>query len=82
MYIHVCTCFPQLAEAAGWLQAIVQQIVGVADTTVQAPNGQPIQPLVDPLSEDIKYFLFDLSIAQTDVHLMEGESLLRVQVCA
>jgi hypothetical protein len=69
----------QLAEVAGWLQATVQQTVGVADSTVAAPNGQPIRPLVDPLSEDIKYFLFDLSVAETDVHLVEGESLLRLQ---
>ena len=77
----MCACSLQLAEAAGWLQATVQQTVGVGDSTVEAPNGQPIQPLIDPLSEDIKYLLFDLSIAEADVHLMEGESLLRVQVC-
>ena len=76
----MCLLSTQLAEVAGWLQATVQQTVGVADSTVAAPNGQPIRPLVDPLSEDIKYFLFDLSVAETDVHLVEGESLLRLQV--
>lgn len=80
--VNTYTCSPQLAEAAGWLLATVQQTVGVGDSTVEAPNGQPIQPLIDPLSEDIKYFLFDLSISEADVHLMEGEGLLRLQVCA
>ena len=70
----------QLAEVAGWLQATVQQVVGVADTTVEAPNGKPIRPQVEPLSEDIKYSLFDLAVGEADVHLLEGDSVLRLQV--
>lgn len=70
----------QLAEVAGWLQTTIQQVVGVADARVEAPNGQPIQPRVEPLSEAIKYSLFDMSVAEVDVHLMEGDGLLRLQV--
>lgn len=67
-------------EAGAWLQTVVQQVVGVADTWVEAPNGVPIQPLVEPLSEDIKYFLFGLTLAELDVTLTEGEQLLKLQV--
>ena len=71
---------PQLAEAGAWLQTVVHQVVGVADTRVGAPNGVPIQPRVEPLSEDIKYFLFDLTLAEVDFIVLEGEQFLRLQV--
>lgn len=70
----------QLVEVVSWLQATVHQVVGVADATFPAPNGHLIRPLVEPLSEDIKYFLFDLSVGEADVCLMEGGGVLRLQV--
>ena len=71
---------PQLAEVRAWLQTAVHQVVGVADARVGAPNGVPIQPLVEPLSEDIKYLLFDLTLAEVDFSVLEGEQFLRLQV--
>ena len=73
---------PQLVEAGAWLQAVFQQVVGVADTRVEAPNGVPIQPLVEPLSEEIKYLLFDFTLAEVDINLLEEDQLLRLQVWA
>ena len=61
---------------------MVQQVVGVADTRVEAPNGVPIQPQVEPLSEDIKYLLFNATLAEVDFSILEGEQLLRLQVHA
>lgn len=78
-----CDCVfvtEQLAEVVSWLQTTVHQVVGVADATVAAPNGHLIRPLVEPLSEDIKYFLFDLSVGEADVCLLEGGGVLRLQV--
>jgi hypothetical protein len=69
----------QLAEVRAWLQTAVHQVVGVADARVGAPNGVPIQPLVEPLSEDIKYLLFDLTLAEVDFSVLEGEQFLRLQ---
>lgn len=82
----MCDCVSilllQLAEVVSWLQTTVHQIVGVADATVEAPNGHLIKPLVEPLSEDIKYLLFDLSVGEADVCLLEGGGVLRLQVSA
>ena len=69
-------------EAGAWLQAAAQQVVGVADSRVEAPNGVPIQPLVEPLSERIKYLLFHLTLAEVDVTLIEEDRLLKLQVRA
>lgn len=80
--VTVCLLLLQLAEVVSWLQATVHQIVGVADATVEAPNGHLIKPLVEPLSEDIKYLLFDLSVGEADVCLLEGGGVLRLQVSA
>ena len=52
----------------------------MADSKVKAPNGKPIQPVVEPVSEDIKYTLFDLSVAEADIHITDGEHLIRLQV--
>ena len=70
----------QLVEVANWLQATLQQALSVGDTLIDAPNGQPIRPKVEPISEDIKYRLFDLTIAEGDLHLLEGERIVRLQV--
>ena len=32
-----------------------------------------IEPKVEPLSEKIKYLLFNLNILEADVHLLEGD---------
>lgn len=78
--VIVCLLLLQLAELVSWLQATVHQVVGVADATVAAPNGHLIKPRVEPLSEDIKYLLFDLSVGEADVCLLEGGGVLRLQV--
>lgn len=67
-------------EVANWLQATLQQVLSVGDTLVDAPNGQLIRPKVEPISEDIKYRLFDLSIAEGDLHITEGDRIMRLQV--
>lgn len=70
-------------EVGSWLQTLLHQVVGMGDSVVQAPNRQPIQPKVEPLSEDIKYFLFDFFLSEADLHILEGDSMLRLQVyCA
>ena len=47
---------------------------------MEAPNGVPIEPLVEPLSESVKYLLFDLSVSEVDVSLIEEDQLLKLQV--
>lgn len=44
-----------------------------------APDGETICPKVDPISEDIKYRLFNLEIAEADLHISEDKSISRVQ---
>lgn len=75
---HVLPC--QLVEVANWLQGTLQQVLSVGDTLIDAPNGELIRPKVEPISEDIKYRLFDLTIAEGDLHLLEGERIMRLQV--
>lgn len=70
----------QLVEVANWLQATLHQVLSVGDTLIDAPNGELIRPKVEPISEDIKYRLFDLTIAEGDLHLLEGERIMRLQV--
>lgn len=60
---------------------MVQQLVGVADSRVEAPNGVPIQPKIEPLSEEIKYFLFNVTVAEVDVTILEEDNIMKLEVC-
>ena len=44
-----------------------------------APDGEVICPRVEPISEEIKYRLFDLDIAEADVYISEAGDLTRLQ---
>lgn len=44
-----------------------------------APDGDLIHPRAEPISEEIKYRLFNLEIAEADVHVCEGGNMTRLQ---
>lgn len=62
------------------MESIVQQVIGVADAKVEAPNCQPIRPKLEPIAENVKYILFDFSMAEIDLYMLEGNGLMKLQV--
>ena len=63
-----------------WFQLVFIHTVSHGDGFREAPGAELIQPMVDPISEEIKYRLFDLSILEADVSITEGSTLTRLQV--
>ncbi len=55
-------------------------MVSHGDEFVPAPGALVIEPKVERFSEDIKYFMFDITLAEGDLHLLEGNTVTRLQV--
>lgn len=53
--------------------------LSLGDAFEVSPNGEAICPRAEPISEEIKYRLFDLEIAEADVHVYEVGSMARLQ---
>lgn len=70
----------QLLQAADWAYTAFTHAVSHGDGFNEAPGALYIEPKVEPLSELIKYRLFDLNIEEADVHFLEGSNITRVQV--
>ena len=70
----------QLLQAADWFYTAFIHIASYGDGFIEAPDAELIEPKVEPLSEKIKYLLFNLNILEADVHLLEGDSITRIQV--
>ena len=70
----------QLLQAVDWFHTAFIHTASHGDGFVEAPNVELIEPKVEPLSEAIKYRLFDLSILEADIHLLEGDTITRIQV--
>ena len=64
-----------------WLQTTYGHVASYGDSFIESPNAKLIEPDVDPFSEIIKYRLFDLTILEADLHLLEGSTVTRIQVC-
>lgn len=62
-----------------WLYTTVIHTLSIGDGLQVAPDGELICPRVEPISEDIKYRLFNLDIAEADLHICEGDSITRLQ---
>ena len=71
----------QLLLALDWFFTTFIHISSQGDELQVAPNGELIQPKAEPVSEDIKYSLFSLDIAEADVHICEGDGIVRLQSC-
>ena len=71
----------QLMRALDWLFTAYVSVAAAGDALAVAPDGEVIAPRVEPISEEIKYRLFQLDICEVDVHVCEGESITRLQ-CA
>lgn len=65
--------------AVDWLYTTLVHTVSLGDGLQVAPDGELIQPMVEPISEEIKYRLFNLDIAEADLHICEEGSITRVQ---
>ncbi len=63
-----------------WLYTGFTHTVSHGDGFVPAPGAHLIEPKVERFSENIKYILFDMTIAEGDLHLLEGNTLTRIQV--
>ena len=71
--------FLQLLVAVDWLYTTLIHTLSVGDGLLEAPGALLIQPKVEPVSEDIKYRLFNLDIAEADLHICEEGSIMRLQ---
>ena len=69
----------QLLHAADWFLTLVTQVVAIGDDLAVAPDGELIVPRVEPVSEKIKYQLFQLDVQGADLHICQGASLTRLQ---
>ena len=65
--------------ALDWLYTTVIHTLSIGDGFQVAPDGELICPQAEPISEDIKYRLFNLDIAEADLHICEGDSITRLQ---
>ncbi len=45
-----------------------------------APDGDRIEPKIEPISEEIKYKLFHFMIEEGDLAVADGDALTRIQV--
>ena len=75
-----CSLYCQLLQVVDWFHTAFIHTASHGDGFVEAPNVELIEPKVEPLSEEIKYRLFDLSILEADIHLLEGDAITRIQV--
>ena len=75
-----CSLYSQLLQVVDWFHTAFIHTASHGDGFVEAPNVELIEPKVEPLSEEIKYRLFDLNILEADIHLVEGDAITRIQV--
>lgn len=65
--------------ALDWFFTVFIHTSSLGDGLEAAPDGDVIAPKVEPISEEIKYRLFTLSIAEADVHICEGDGIIQLQ---
>ena len=66
--------------ALDWFYSTIIHTLSFGDAFQMAPDGELICPNAEPISEDIKYRLFNLDISGADVHLCECDgSITRLQ---
>lgn len=70
----------QLLQVVNWFQTAFGHVASYGDSFIESPNAKLIEPDVDPFSEIIKYKLFDLTILEADLHILEGSTVTRIQV--
>lgn len=76
----IVICFiSQLLIAGDWFYTTFVHTISLGDGLVVAPDGEMICPRVEPISEEIKYRLFDLEIAEADVYIYDVGNLTRLQ---
>ncbi len=69
----------QLLIALDWLYTMFIHTYSVGDALQVSPNGEVNCPKTEPISEEIKYRLFQLDIAEADLHICEAETITRLQ---
>ena len=69
----------QLLQAGDWFLTTVIHVFAIGDSLAVAPDGELICPRVEPVSEEIKYRLFQLDVSEADVHICQGSSITRLQ---
>ena len=67
-------------QVVDWLYTAAIHTLSHGDGFLEAPGALVIQPKVEPLSEVIKYLLFNLRIASLDLHLNDDGTITRIQV--
>ena len=78
--IFVVVTATQLLQVLDWFHTAILHTLTHGDGFQEAPNPLLIEPKVEPWSEDIKYRLFDLSISDVDLSLLEDGAITRIQV--
>lgn len=69
----------QLLHAMDWFLTAFVHIFAVGDGLAVAPDGELISPCVEPISEEIKYRLFQLDISEADIHVCDADSITHLQ---
>ncbi len=70
----------QLMIALEWFYTTIIHTLSLGDALQVAPDGEVICPKAEPISEDVKYRLFNLDVAGADLHLCESDgSITRLQ---
>ena len=71
----------QLLSALDWFFTGFIHTASYGDGFREAPDAELIIPLIEPISEEIKYKLLDVVIEEGDITLMDRDILTRIQVC-
>ena len=70
----------QLATALDWFATVFAHTASFGDGCQVAPDGDRIEPKIEPISEEIKYKLFHFMIEEGDLAVADGDALTRIQV--
>ncbi len=70
----------QITTALDWFLTVFTHTASFGDSCREAPDGELIQPKIEPISEEIKYKMFHFMIDEGDLNIVDGDTLTRIQV--